>query len=174
MLRRLLCFLLATFLLGGTAWAAPRVAVIEDAPWSPNDSSRDGAAELEVMLCVARLQHEHHAVGLVGIGDRRGLFQEGTQRGLEFAVQHGVAVVRLASGMQACLKGVDDLFINGGMLSPDAASKLLDECLTRHGALPSIHDAHQPSASELAALHRKLCLYQAEFTAHQPALIASR
>jgi hypothetical protein len=174
MLRRLMCLLSAVVLLGTAAWAAPQVAVIEDAPWSPNDVSRDGAAELEVMLRVAQLQQENQTVGVVGVGDKRGLFQDGTRRGLEMAVQHGVPVVRLARGMQACLKGVDDLFINGGMLSPEAACALLAECLTRHGALPSIRATGQPNEKELLALRRKLQLYQAEFTARQPALFASR
>ncbi len=174
MMRRIICLIIATILTGAAASATSRVAVIEDAPWSPNDSQRDGAAELEVMLCVARLQHDHQAVGVVGIGDRHGIFQEGTRRGLELVVQHGVPVVRLARGTQACLGGADDLFINGGMLSPEAASALLSECLARHGALPSIRIAGQPSDRELSALREKLKLYQAEFNAHQPTLMASR
>ena len=174
MLRRLFCLVFAVVLFWTAAWAAPRVAVIEDAPWSPNDVSRDGAAELDVMLRVAQLQHENQTVGVVGVGDKRGLFQDGTRRGLEMAVQHGVPVVRLARGMQACLNGVDDLFINGGMLSPEAASALLAECLARHGALPEIHAAAKPNSREMAALRRKLQLYQAEFSARQPKLLASR
>jgi hypothetical protein len=174
MFRRIVCFFIATILTSGSLLATSRVAVIEDAPWSPNDSSRDGAAELEVMLCVARLQHDHQAVGVVGIGDRRGIFQEGMRRGLELAVQHGVPVVRLARGPQACLRGVDDLFIDGGMLSPAAASALLSECLARHGALPSVRTTGQPNAEKLSALRKKLQLYQADFNAHQPALVASR
>ena len=174
MLRLLFCLVSAVILLVTAAWATPRVAVIEDAPWSPNDVSRDGAAELEVMLRVAQLQQENRSVGVVGVGDKRGLFQDGTRRGLEMAVQHGVPVVRLARGMQACLNGVDDLFINGGMLSPEAASALLAECLARHGALPSVHSRGKLNAKEMSALRRKLQLYQAEFSARQPKLLASR
>lgn len=172
--RRFLILVSAMIILSTSALASSRVAVIEDAPWSPNDASRDGAAELQVMLQVAQLQVGHEAVGVVGVGDRRGLFQDGTQRGLEMAVKHGVPVVRLARGTQPCLTGVDDFFINGGMLSPGAASDLLAECLIRHGALPSVRSAGQPSAEELLALRRKLQLYQAEFTERQPKLFASR
>ena len=153
---------------------APQIAVIEDAPWCPGDTQREGAAELEVMLRVAQLQQQHEVVGLVGVGDRRGLFQEGTRRGLEFAVQHGVPVVRLARGMQNCLKGTDDLFINGGMLSPEDASALLSKCLARHGALPVVHESGQSGEADLRALRAKLKLYQAEFTAKQATLVASR
>lgn len=160
-------------LFGLTLHAAPQVAIIEDAPWSPGDAPREGAAELEVMLRVAQLQQQHTPVGLVGVGDKRGMFQEGTRRGLEFAVQHGVPVVRLARGMNTCLPGTEDFFINGGMLSPEAAGALLGECLQRHGALPKLR-SEKPSASELHALRRKLEVYQVEFNAHQPALLALR
>lgn len=174
MLRTLLSLVSALILLGTAALAAPRIAVIVDAPWSPNDVSRDGAAELSIMLQIALLQQETQAVGVVGVGDKRGLFQDGTRRGLEIAAQRGVPVVRLARDMRACLTDVDELFINGGMLSPEAASALLTECLTRHGPLPVIHSTAKPSSREMDALRRKLKLYQAEFSARQPKLLASR
>ena len=162
---------------GAMAHAAPCVTVIEDAPWSPNDPSRDGAAEFGVMLRIAKLQADSSTVGIVGVGDKRGVFQEGTRRGLEMAVQHGVPVVRLARGMRACLKSADknadDLFIDGGLLTPEAASALLTECLARHGTLPCVRaTGTSPAASELAQLRQKLQLYQAEFSAHQPELVA--
>jgi hypothetical protein len=164
---------------GLMAHAGPRVTVIEDAPWSPNDPSRDGAAELGIILRIAQLQANRTVVGIVGVGDKRGVFQEGTRRGLEMAVQHGVPVVRLARGMRACLKSTDkhadDLFIDGGLLTPEAASALLSECLARHGTLPCVRAAGTPpAAAELSLFRHKLQLYQAEFTAHQPELVAVR
>ncbi len=174
MLRTLICLCVIPLAALARTPVAPQVAVIEDAPWCPGDIEREGAAELDVMLRVAQLQQQHEVVGLVGVGDRRGLFQEGTRRGLEFAVQHGVPVVRLARGMQNCLTGTDDLFINGGMLSPEDASALLGKCLARHGALPVVRASRQPDESALRALRKKLKLYQAEFTAHQAVLVASR
>jgi len=174
MLRLLICLCVIPLAALARTPVAPQVAVIEDAPWSPGDTQREGAAELEIMLRVAQLQQEHDVVGLVGVGDRRGLFQDGTRRGLEFAVQQGVPVVRLARGMQNCLKGTDDLFINGGMLSPEDASALLSKCLARHGALPVVKATQKLDESALRALRKKLKLYQAEFTARQVTLVASR
>ncbi len=161
---------------GMSATAAPHVAVIEDAPWSPNDPSREGAAEFGIMLRIAQLQTDQSSVGIVGVGDKRGIFQEGTRRGLELAVQHGVPVVRLARGLHPCLKSADDLFIDGGLLTPEAASALLVDCLSRHGALPCVSSAENSSgfAAELARLRQKLKLYQSEFSAHQPELVAVR
>lgn len=160
--------------LATSAFAAPAVTVVEDAPWSPDDAPRDGAAELHVLLQLAQLQRSADTVGLVGVGDRRGIFQDGTQRGLEFAVRQGVPVVRLARGVPACTPHENDLFIDGGLLSPEAAAALLAVCLERYGALPrsDSSDTLDPRASR--ALRRQLARYQAEFTSRQPAFVAMR
>ena len=157
-----------------TAFAAPPIAVIEDALWSPNDPPRDGAAELGVLLQVAQLRQSNRVVGLVGVGDRRGIFQDGTQRGLEFAVRQGIPVVRLARGTRFCLPSNNDLFIDGGALTPEAAVELLGECLQRYGALPAFDLSQPPTSHEVRALRAKLALYQAAFTSHQPAVVALR
>lgn len=152
--------------------AAPPVAVIEDAPWSPGDAPRDGAAEFGVLLRLAQLQREHPLVGLVGIGDRRGRFQEGTRRGLEFAVQQGIPVVRLARGAPAAVPATDDVFIDGGLMSAEAAADLLARCLERLGPLPK-RDAASIVASS-PSFREKLARYQNEFTARQPSPVAMR
>jgi L-asparaginase len=157
-----------------TAAGAPPVALIEDALWSPDDAPRDGAAELGVLLQVAQLRQAHSLVGLVGVGDRRGIFQDGTQRGLEFAVRQGIPVVRLARGVRFCPPSDSDLFIDGGVLSPEAAVALLGECLQRYGALPIARSSHQLTSREIRALREKLTLYQAVFTSRQPAVVALR
>lgn len=173
-MRSAICSVLLLLASAAAVSAAPRVTVVEDAPWSPDDASRDGAAELNVLLHLAQLQHDEPKVGLVGIGDRRGIFQEGTQRGLEFAVRQGVPVVRLARGVPTCSPHENDLFINGGQLSPAAAAKLLAECLERYGALPKSRSPATLTARETQSLRAKLRLYQAEFTSRQPALVAMR
>lgn len=158
----------------GTAVGAPPVALIEDAPWSPDDAPRDGAAELGVLLQLARLQQSHPAVGVVGVGDRRGIFQDGTQRGLEFAVRRGIPVVRLARGVRFCPPSGNDLFIDGGALSPNEAVEVLSDCLKRYGALPTSDASHPPTTGEARELREKLTLYQAAFTSRQPAVVALR
>ncbi len=163
-------FMLWCGALAPVAVAAPPVAVIEDAPWSPDDAARDGAAELGVLLQLAQLQRDHERVGLVGIGDRRGIFQEGMQRALEFAARQGVPVVRLARTPTRVAPAEPDLFIAGGDLPPAAAAALLVRCLARYGALPKL----AASADESRAFREKLRLYQAEFTASQPATVAMR
>lgn len=155
------------------ARAIEPVAVIEDAAWSPGDASREGAAEMGVLLKLAELQQTQSAVGLVGVGDRRGIFQEGTQRALEFAIRQGVPVVRLARGTSARPNRDVDTFIDGGVLSPEAAAALLADCLRRYGPLPKSKSS-EPTRAELNALRRQLTLYQSAFTSRQPAMVAMR
>ncbi|HYP16471.1 MAG TPA: hypothetical protein VEQ65_04600 [Opitutus sp.] len=172
---RVLCFFVVlTFAAAAASSAAPQVAVIEDTVWSPDDAPRDGAAELGVLLQLAQLEKTQPLVGLVGIGDRRGIFQEGTQRGFEFAVRQGVPVVRLARGAPVHPPAETDLFINGGLLSPAAAAALLAECLARYGRLPRADSADELSPREHRALRAQLALYQAAFTSRQPATVAVR
>lgn len=154
------------------AAAPPPVAVIKDAPWSPGDAPRDGAAEFGVLLQLAQLQRAHSLVGLVGIGDLRGRFQEGTRRGLEFAVQQGIPVVRLARGAPAAVPTDNDLFIDGGPLSAEAAAELLARCLERFGPLPKKSTTSHGVPSP--AFREQLARYQAEFIARQPSRIAMR
>lgn len=176
-MRPVLSSLFLGLVLSLPVFAAPAVSVVEDAPWSPDDAPRDGAAELNVLVQLAQLQRHADAVGLVGVGDRRGIFQDGTQRALEFAVRQGVPVVRLARGVPPCAPGANDVFIDGGLLSPEAAADLLAECLHRYGALPRNQSLDTPSlltAREARAFREKLRLYQAEFTSRQPPLVAMR
>ena len=173
MLRRSLWTALVLFVLAGSAWAHGPVAIIEDAVWSPDDATRDGAAELGVLVALAQLQATQAVVGLVGVGDRRGIFQDGTQRGLEYAVRQGVPVVRLARGVRDCTPPATDLMIDGGNLSPEAAVVLLSDCLARYGPLPKFESLDQATARERRALHAKLKLYRAAFTFRQPAASAT-
>jgi hypothetical protein len=158
--------LLLGAVLAAAAVAAPRVAVIEDAPWSPADFSREGAAELKVLLHLAELMRADEPIGLVGIGDERGCFLAGTQRALEFAAARGVPVVRLGGGAARRARAEDDLFISGGDLPAAEACVLLASCLARFGPLPA--------ADRPAARQRQLSRYQAEFDARRTAHVAVR
>ncbi|MEO6002207.1 MAG: hypothetical protein ABIZ04_21330 [Opitutus sp.] len=173
MARRSFWTVIVLLVLTGSAWARGPVAIIEDTVWSPDDATRDGAAELGVLVALAQLQATQPVVGLVGIGDRRGIFQDGTRRGLEYAVGQGVPVVRLARGVRDCSPPETDLLIDGGNLSPEAAVKLLGECLARFGPLPKNDSPEPPTPRQQRNLQKKLQLYRAAFTFRQPAASAT-
>ncbi len=142
--------------------ATPGVAVLRSAPWSPGDTVREGAGEFEVLVCAARLQKEHAVAGLVGIGDRHGLFLQGAERALRQLALSGIPVVRLATGGDLATDP-DAIFLDATGLNSDAAAKLLQRCLERHGAPPAVVNPAKPSQKELAAVRAHLAPFRDAF-----------
>ena len=164
--RGAIALLITLLLVGVTALrsraAEPAVAVLYGSVWSPGDAAREGAAEFEVLMCVAKVQHQSPIVGLVSVGHRRGSFPPAAENALERVAHMGVPVVRLAqNGSLPSHPG--DAFIEAGSLSPSDAKRLLAECLARYGALPVAADPAKPTKKESAALQTKLALFQTQF-----------
>jgi hypothetical protein len=132
-----------------------QVAVLTAAPWSPSDTVREGAGELEVLCKVASLQKGHRAVGLIAVGDRNGLFNHGGEHALRFVALQGVPVARLAPGGEVALDP-DGLFLDCGHLDEAEAAAVLRRCLDLHGAPPAAANPDCPTAGELAAIRHYL------------------
>ena len=141
---------------------APKVQVVRTAGWSQGDPVKEGAAEFMVLLEIARLGNDPASGGLVGVGDRRGLFGSGAEQAMQRAVLRGVPVVKLAPSGRV-LPAPHGLFIDGSGLSEEDASAVLARCITRHGALPVVGE-RAATGAELAALRERLHAYQQEFT----------
>lgn len=139
--------------------ALPEIAVIHGAHWSPNDSQRDGAGEIEILLCAARLVNSHPLSGVVGIGNSHGTFIPSTDNALQMTACMGIPVARLGRH----LRNDQDLFIEAGATSPEEARRLLAICLLRYGAPSPAADPAHPSASEATAIRAKVRLYQSVF-----------
>lgn len=149
--------------------AAPTVAVVRTAAWMPGDPAREGAAELLVLLEVARVQHQSPQGGLIAVGDRRGLFPTGAEEALRAAVLRGVPVVKLANGGRV-LPAPHGLFLDGGSLSAEEAARVLEHCLELYGNLP-----HAATAGATAPeLRDRLRLFQNEFTLAVSPRLAAR
>jgi L-asparaginase len=162
-LRKLVGGLGFAFCVASALRAAPAgVAVVRAAPWSPGDVARDGAGEFEVLMCAARLQQEHRAAGIVGVGDRHGLFTFGAERALRVIALRGVPVVKLASGGDVA-SDPDQLFLDANGLSEAEASAVLARCLERHGRPPMAVDPEHPTANELAAIRAHLQPFREAF-----------
>lgn len=159
-----------------SAWspaAVPAVAVLYGSAWSPGDTARDGAAELEVLMCAARLRSGSPLVGLISVGTRRGSFAPSAETALERVALMGIPVVRVALG--ETLPAHDgDVFIEAGTLSPAEAKQVLTACLSHYGALPAAADPLRPTKKERAALLTRLALYQFQFDTHNLATLAMR
>jgi hypothetical protein len=153
--------------------AEPAVAVLFGSAWSPGDAARDGAAEFEVLMCVAQVRQANPVAGLVGVGYRHGGFPPAAETALERVAHMGIPVVRLArnSSMPA---HQGDVFIEAGTLSPTEAKRVLIACLARFGMLPVAADPARPTKKESAALQAKLALFQQQFDTRDPRQLAMR
>jgi hypothetical protein len=142
---------------------APAVAVIRMAACVPGDVAREGAAEMLVLLEIARVRHQSEQAGLVAVGDRRGVFPAGAEDALHQAVLRGVPVVKLGRG-GSVLAAPHGLFLDGGSLSEEEAARVLCRCLERYGRLPA----------EAAQLRERLRQFQDEFTLATSTRLAAR
>jgi hypothetical protein len=149
--------------------ATPTVAVVRSAALMPGDAAREGAAEMLVLLEVARLRHQNTQAGLVAVGDRRGLFPAGAEEALREAVLRGVPVVKLAIGGRV-LPAPHGLFLDGGGLSEAEAARVLARCLELYGSLPRATTAGSPAPE----LTDRLRLFQNEFTLADSPRLAAR
>jgi len=145
-----------------------KVAVLRTGSWPEGDAVREGAAEFVVLLEIARLRHEPGEIGLVAVGDRRGLFSTGAEEALRRAVLQGVPVVKLAAKGHV-LPAPHGLFLDGGMLSEDEAQRMLAHCLEKFGALPVVASGRSESR-----LRELLQQYQNEFSLAAGLRLASR
>ncbi len=131
------------------------VAVLRAAPWSPGDVTREGAGEFEVLMTAAQLQQKHRTAGIVGIGNRHGLFTFAAERALRVLALSGIPVAKLAAGGEVAADP-DQLFLDATGLVETDASKVLARCLERHGAPPRAANPDLPTARELAAIRDHL------------------
>lgn len=145
------------------AATAPAVAVVRVAARVPGDMAREGAAEMLVLLEIARVRHRSEQAGLVAVGDRRGVFPAGAEAALHQAVLRGVPVVKLARGGPV-LPAPHGLFLDGGSLSEEEATRVLLRCLELYGKLP----AAAPQ------LRERLRQFQNEFTLAGSTRLAAR
>ena len=159
---------------GAAPVALPAVGVVRAAPvaLTQADAAREGAAELVVLMEIARVQAQPVKGGLVGVGNRRGLFPGETEEALRQAVLDGVPVVKLAPQGEV-FPAPHGLFLDGGDLSVDDACRVLAQCLTTYGALPKVQRT-EPSARELAALQKHLKPFQQQLTLATRGRLAAR
>lgn len=152
----------------------PAVGIVRAVPVSlaQADAAREGAAELVALMEIARVQAQPVKGGLVGVGNRRGLFSCETEEALRQAVLAGIPVVKLAPRGEV-LPAPHGLFLDGGNLSEADACRVLALCLTKFGALPKAHSP-EPSPKELAAIQQHLRAFQQQLTLATRTRLAAR
>jgi hypothetical protein len=138
------------------------IAVIRSSEWSPGDTVRAGAGEFEVYVSVARKQRAFRSVGVVGIGNRHGLFSSGGEQALRFFALRGVPVAKLAQGGDLAADP-DGLFLDGSNLTEAETSAVLAHCLDTYGPPPMAANPERPTASELEAIRAHLVPFRRAF-----------
>ncbi len=151
--------------------ASAKVQVVRAPAWSQGDPVKEGATEFVILIEVVRLGLEPGKGGLVGVGDRRGLFGPGAEQAMHQAVLRGVPVVKLATGGQV-LPAPHGLFLDGSGLSEQEACSVLERCLAKYGAPPAVGETS--STDELGRLRAHLRRYQDEFTLAAGTRLAAR
>lgn len=129
---------------------------------SMGDFVRDGAGEFQVLVSVARVQRDHRTVGVVGVGNRMGLFPAGGEHALRFFALQGVPIVKLARGGEAAADP-EGLFLKGGNLTEAEATAVLTRCLDRFGSPPKAVNPDRPTVGEIAAIRAYLRPYRDAF-----------
>ena len=137
------------------------VQVIRAPAWSQGDAVREGAAEFMILMEIARIRRAPGNGGLVGVGDRRGLFGPGAEEALHRAVLNGLPVVKLAASGRV-LPAPHGLFLDGQNLPEQEACTVLARCVEKYGALPPVGDA--ADMRQIDQLRLQLKRYQDEFT----------
>ena len=138
------------------------VAVLRDAPWSPGDTVREGAGEFEVLICAAKLQRDHRVAGIVGVGNRHGMFVSSAERALRHLALRGFPIAKLAQGGDVAADP-DQLFLDAAGLSENEAAAILARCLERHGTPPKAANPEMPTSRELAAIRKHLQPFREAF-----------
>lgn len=129
--------------------------------------------EFEVLLRAAQLQHDHRAAGIVGVGDRRGLFVTGAERALRLLALRGMPVAKLSlTGDVAA--DPDRLFLDATGLTEAEASAVLTRCLERHGPSPAVANPEKPTDRELSAIRAHLRPFQEAIALAAGPRVASR
>ncbi len=119
--------------------------------WSFDGQARAGAEEFSLLMRLAELQRTSPLAGIVGVGDRNGVFQAGAERALRVAALSGVPVLKLAAS-GTVTANPDALFIDVGPLSEANATRALAAALERLGAPPAAVDPLRPTLAELVAV----------------------
>ena len=163
-LRRLLGVLgMITVVSVPLAATPPGVAVLRATQWSPDDPARDGAGEFEVLICAAKLQRDHRVAGIVGVGNRRGMFVTSAERALRLLALRGFPIAKLAREGDVAADP-DGLFLDAKGLSETEACTILAQCLERHGAPPAASNADSPTARELHSIRAHLEPFREAFS----------
>lgn len=149
--------------------AIPRVNIVKGDVWYDDSGAPNPAGEKGIAGNIEMLLEKYPLAGIVGEGTAPySSMSKSQDLALEKAVLSGVPVVKTARGDASGLVRVNrnNLFIEGNNLVTTKARLLLTAAIMKFGPMPHAADPDHPKPEEIAAIKKKIELYQAVFETH--------
>lgn len=149
--------------------AIPKVAMLKGDVWYDESGEPDPAGEKGIAATIDLLLDRYPLAGIVGEGLAPYSSMSASQdKALQFAVLSGLPVVKTARGDARGLVKVnpDNLFIEGNNLTATKARLLLTAAIMKFGPLPHAADPAHATPAEVAAIKKRIELYQEVFQTH--------
>ena len=149
--------------------AIPKVVMLKGDVWYDDTGEPDPAAEKGIAASIDMLLGKYPLAGIVGEGLAPYSTMSASQdKALEKAVLSGLPVVKTARGDARGLVKVnpDNLFIEGNNLTTTKARLLLTAAIMKFGPYPHAADPEHATATEIAAIKKRVALYQDVFQTH--------
>jgi L-asparaginase len=149
--------------------AIPKVAIAKDANYWDEDGTGDPEAEVDLIAMIAHMLKAAPLAGFVveGLTPYGRNVSNARHQLMLRAIHSGLPVVRVGRGNTEGFVPLHDAsFIGGSNLTATKARLLLMACLLKFGSLPPAADPDHPTATEMAAVRKKVAEYQRIFDTH--------
>ncbi len=149
--------------------AIPKVGIVKGDNWYDDAGEPNPLGEKGVTGTIDMLVEKYPLAGIVaeGTSPYAGLSRS-QEKVLEKAVLSGLPVVKVARGDAhgPVRMNANNLFIEGSNSIATKARLLLTAAIMKYGALPPVADPEKPTPEEIAAIKKKVALYQTIFQTH--------
>jgi hypothetical protein len=149
--------------------AVPKVILVKGDLWYDDPGPPAAASEKGIAASIEMLQAESALAGIVAEGLAPSAALSPSQdAALAAAVVRGIPVVKAARGNATGIVRLapEDLFIEGNNLTATKARLLLTAAIMKLGMLPPAADPARPTSDELAAIRKKIEVFQEIFQTH--------
>lgn len=149
--------------------AIPKVTIVKDGNYTVDDSDGDLSREVDLLAQIEANLSNYPLAGFVveGLAPYGRLTSAERTKIVRRALFSGMPVVLVGRGNpEGFVTHPSPPFIAGGNLTATKARLLLTASLMKLGSLPPARDPDRPSTDEVAAVARKIAMYQAIFDTH--------
>lgn len=149
--------------------AIPKVAIVKGDHWYDDGGEPNPLGEKGIIGTIDMLIEKYPLAGIIGEGlSPYSSLPEAQDKMLQKAVLSGLPVVKVSRGDARGLVRVNpnNLFIEGNNAIATKARLLLTAAIMKYGALPRAANPDAATPDEIAAIKKKVALYQTIFQTH--------